>query len=434
MADSATSGSAAAAANTPNNALEGHWDGVDLERLAVQVGTPVHVYSASAIRDRIAALQKALAGLDAGICYAVKANGNRAILELINGCGVGADIVSVGEMQRALAAGMPASRIVFSGVGKQQHEIVAALQAGIARFNVESRDELDLLLRCATDAAQVTHAAVRINPDVDAGTHAKISTGRAENKFGVDLAEARTWFADLDPAGPLRLDGLHVHIGSQILDLQPFRLALAEVAAFRRELEDAGHPITSIDVGGGLGVTYRQGHDKPPAVGDYVDVIRQALAGFEDRILLEPGRWLMAEAGALLTRVVRVKPGRERRFVIVDAAMNDLLRPALYDAWHDIVPVREHGRPPRLCDIVGPVCETGDTFAVQRQLAECEAGELLMIRGTGAYGASMASTYNSRPLAAEVLLDQGRYAIIRRRQTFDEMLTGEQSAKHWESV
>ncbi len=421
-----------APANTPD--AGGAWDRVDLESLAARVGTPCHVYSASAIRQRIDAMQAALAGLDAGICFAVKANGNRAILELMHAHGVGADIVSLGEMQRALAAGIPAGRIVFSGVGKQRHEIEAALDAGIARFNVESRDELDLLVACARESGRVAHAAVRINPDVDARTHAKISTGRSENKFGVDVDEARTWFAALDPAGPVRLDGLHVHIGSQILELEPFRQTLAAVAAFWRELEQAGHSISSIDVGGGLGVVYRQGHDQPPDVRDYVDIIRQALAGFRGRIVLEPGRWLMAEAGALLTRVVRVKQGRERRFVIVDAAMNDLLRPALYEAWHDIVPVSPREGSLQACDIVGPVCETGDTFAVQRELPPCQAGDLLMIRGTGAYGASMASTYNSRPLVAEVLLDAGRYAIIRRRQSFDEMIAGEQSAKEWSQV
>lgn len=407
-------------------------DGVSLQRLAARVGTPCHVYSAGGIRQRIVALQSALEGMDARICYAVKANSNRAILELMHAHGVGADIVSQGEMQRALMAGIPADHIVFSGVGKAREEIDAALDAGIARFNVESRDELGMLAQQAMDKGLVAHASVRINPDIDARTHAKISTGRSENKFGVDIDEARAWFADSDPSGPVRLDGLHVHIGSQILDLEPFRLTLQRVAEFWRELEQSGHHLTSIDVGGGLGVCYREGHDHPPDVRDYLDVIRHALHDFDGRIVLEPGRWLMAEAGLLLTRVVRVKQGRTRRFVIVDAAMTELLRPALYEAWHDIVPVSNDPGPVRSCDIVGPVCETGDTFAVERMMPGCDAGDLLMIRGTGAYGAAMASDYNSRPRAAEVLVDKGRYAVIRRRQTIEEMIAGEQSAQNWE--
>ncbi|HET7663359.1 MAG TPA: diaminopimelate decarboxylase [Rhodanobacteraceae bacterium] len=410
-----------------------HLDGVDLEALARKVGTPCHAYSASAIRQRIDALQAALAGLDAQVCYAVKANANIAILQCMGTAGVGADIVSGGELQRSLRAGMPAERIVFSGVGKSADEIAQALVAGIARFNVESEDELHLIERLAAARGVVAHASVRINPDVDAATHAKISTGKAENKFGVDIDEARRWFAASGRLAHVRLDGLHMHIGSQLLDIEPIGQALQRLAALWRELVGAGYAIRCIDVGGGLGVCYRAGHDQPVDVNDYVDAIRHALAGFDGRILLEPGRWLVAEAGVLLTRVIRVKPGRERQFLVLDAAMNDLARPSLYDAWHDIAPVR-----PRQCttsqvyDIVGPVCETSDTFARDRALPRCKAGDLLMIKTTGAYGASMASTYNSRPLAAEVLLDRGRCAVVRRRQTFEEMIAGEQPARHWE--
>lgn len=407
------------------------FDGVDLQALAARLGTPLYAYSASAIRLRIGELQAALAGLDATLCYAVKANSNRAILALMAAAGLGADIVSAGELQRALAAGIPPDRIVFSGVGKTDEEIGAALAAGIARFNVESLDELRAIERVAQARQAIARAAVRINPDVDALTHAKISTGRAENKFGVSIAEARRWFAERRQLQHVQLDGLHVHIGSQILDLTPFRLALHRVAAFWRELEQAGHPIASIDVGGGLGVRYRAGHDTPVAAADYAQVIREALAGFGGRLLLEPGRYLVAEAGVLLTRVLRIKEGTERRFLVLDAAMNDLQRPSLYDAWHDIVPVASTERPAATYDIVGPVCETGDTFARARVLPECRPGDLLAIQGTGAYGASMASTYNSRPLAAEVLLDHGRYAVIRRRQTLEEMVAGEQSAQDW---
>ena len=409
-------------------------DGVDLPALARKVGTPCHVYSATMIRQRIEALRTALRGLNALVCYATKANSNVAILQLMAEAGFGADIVSAGEMQRSLRAGIPAERIVFSGVGKSAEEIAEALAAGIARFNVESEDELHLLQREAAARNVVAHAAVRINPDVDALTHAKISTGKSENKFGVGIDEARRWFAASAPLTHVRLDGLHVHIGSQLLTLDPIRTALQRVAAFWRELTAAGHAIESIDVGGGLGVCYRPDRDRPIAVKEYVDVIRQELAGFGGRLLLEPGRWLVAEAGVLLTRVIRIKPGRQRTFLVVDAAMTELLRPSLYDAWHDIVPVTNESRPRQVYDIVGPVCETGDTFAVDRELAQCEAGDLLLIRTTGAYGASMASTYNSRPLAAEVWVDRGRYAVVRQRQTLDELLAGERPVREWESA
>ncbi|MBT2143616.1 MULTISPECIES: diaminopimelate decarboxylase [unclassified Rhodanobacter] len=415
------------------DSAHGMFDGVDLRQLAERIPTPFHAYSASAIRQRIDELQAALAGLDATICFAVKANPNLAILQLMANAGVGADIVSVGELRRALNAGIPAERIVFSGVGKSADEIAGALNVGIMRFNVESLDELHTLQRVARAQEVTARAAVRINPDVDAQTHAKISTGKSENKFGVGIDEARRWFAERSRLTHVQLDGLHVHIGSQILSVEPFRLALQRVAAFWRELERAGHPVNSIDVGGGLGVRYRAGVDRPVAAADYAGVIREALAGFRGRLLLEPGRYLVAEAGVLLTRVIRIKPGVERTFLVLDAAMNDLQRPSLYDAWHDIVPVSDEPRPMATYDIVGPVCETGDTFARARELPECAAGDLLLIKATGAYGTSMASTYNSRPLAAEVLLQRGRYAVVRRRQHFEEMIAGEQPARNWET-
>jgi diaminopimelate decarboxylase len=409
-------------------------DGVDLLALAQRVGTPCHAYSASAIRERIGALQSALHGMDALVCYAVKANSNLAVLQMMADAGFGADIVSGGELQRSLRAGIPAGRIVFSGVGKNADEIGEALAAGIARFNVESEDELHLLQRLAAERNVIARASVRVNPDVDALTHAKISTGKSENKFGIGIDEAQHWFAGSARLTHVRLDGLHVHIGSQMLTLDPIRMALQRVAAFWRELVAAGHAINSIDVGGGLGVCYRAGHDQPVDVQEYARVIRETLAGFEGRILLEPGRWLVAEAGLLLTRVIRIKQGRERTFLVLDAAMNDLLRPSLYDAWHEIVPVMQAQRPLQSYDVVGPVCETSDTFARGRELPRCAPGDLLMIKATGAYGASMASTFNSRPLAAEVLLDHGRYAVVRRRQTLDEMVAGEQAASEWETA
>ena len=405
--------------------------GVELAALGEREGTPLYVYSAPAIRARVRALQAALHGLDAGICYAVKANGNGAVLRLLAGEGAGADIVSGGELQRALRAGIPAERIVFSGVGKSDAEIAMALRAGIARFNVESGAELDAIQRIAARNHAVARASVRINPDVDARTHAKISTGKAENKFGVSIAEARGWFDAKAQWTNVRLDGLHMHIGSQLLSLDPVREALRRMAAFWRDLEAAGHAIASIDVGGGLGVRYREGEQAPDA-GEYVAAIREALAGFKGRILVEPGRWLVAEAGLLLSRVLLEKQGDARRFLVLDAAMNDLLRPSLYEAWHDIVRIGDNAGRERIgYDVVGPVCETGDTFASARELPRCRAGDLVAILGAGAYGASMASTYNSRPLAAEVLVDDGGYALVRKRQTFDEMIAGERPATDW---
>jgi diaminopimelate decarboxylase len=412
----------------------GTCEGVDLAILAQREGTPLYVYSTAAIRERLRALQASLAGFDAGVCYAVKANSNGAILRLLAEEGAGADIVSGGELWRSLRAGIPAERIVFSGVGKSADEIAQALDAGVARFNIESRAELELLQAIASARGRVARAAVRINPDVDALTHAKISTGKSENKFGVSIAEARSWFSQGDRWPSVRLDGLHMHIGSQILSLEPVRLALQRMAGFWRELESAGHAIASIDVGGGLGVRYREGERAIDAA-DYVAEIRKALEGFGGRILLEPGRYLVAEAGILLTRVLLEKEGEARRFLVLDAAMNDLLRPGLYDAWHDIVRIDgDAGREPTVYDVVGPVCETGDTFALARTLPRCAAGDLLAIAGTGAYGASMASTYNSRPLAAEVLVDDGRYSVARRRQTFDDMVAGEQPAGEWQAT
>lgn len=415
------------------------FDGVDLTALCAALPTPFHAYSANAIRQRIAVLQAALTGSNAAICFAVKANPSLAVLQIMAQSGLGADIVSSGELRRSLKAGIPANRIVFSGVGKSEAEMGEAIDAGVGRFNVESSEELEALQRVAQVRETIVRASVRINPDVDAGTHDKISTGKSDNKFGVSIAEARRWFGADNCRGKVRLDGLHVHIGSQILELEPFRQALHHVSVFWRELVLAGHAINSIDVGGGLGVVYREARDRPVDVGDYVRTVREALAGFEGRILLEPGRYLVAEAGILLTRVIRTKQGETRNFLIVDAAMNDLLRPSLYDAWHDIELIdgesdRNGLRPDTVYDVVGPVCETSDTFAIGRRLPQCRTGDLLAIRCTGAYGASMSSTYNSRPLAAEVMVDDGCYAVIRRRQSFEEMVAGEEAATLWRTV
>lgn len=411
-----------------------HLDGVDLQALATHLPTPFFAYSASAIRERVQGLHQALKGLDFRLCFAVKANSNIGVLHLMAGMGVGADIVSLGELRRALRAGMSPERIVFSGVGKTEEEVAAAMAAGVWKFNVESADELSLLQDVGRRQRVVVNAAVRVNPDVDARTHAKISTGKAGNKFGVGIAEARTWFTGAAHRPNVRLDGLHMHIGSQILELAPFEEALVRLASFWRELEAAGHAIRSIDVGGGLGVCYRAGQDSPISASDYAEAIRRGLEGFRGRIVLEPGRYLVAEAGVLVTRVIRTKRGHERDFLVLDAAMNDLQRPSLYDAWHDIHPLHAQPQPVQAYDVVGPVCETGDTFAVDRPLPRCEAGDLVLIAGAGAYGASMSSNYNSRPLLAEVLLDEGRYAVVRRRQSFEQMLAGEQLPQTWHAA
>lgn len=430
-------GTATTQVSTPAVSEGERFDGIDLLALGNALATPFYAYSANAIRQRIADLQDALLGMDAVICFAVKANPTLAILQLMAKAGVGADIVSSGELRRSLRAGIPASKIVFSGVGKSDAEIAEALDVGVGRFNVESADELEALQRIAQQRGVIARAAVRVNPDVDARTHGKISTGKAENKFGVSIDEARRWFAEAGRRGNVRLDGLHMHIGSQILQLEALRQALQRLAAFWRELADGGHRIDSIDVGGGVGVVYRKGHDRGIDLQGYVAAIKESLAGFEGRIVLEPGRYLVAEAGVLLTKVLRTKDNGQRRFLVLDAAMNDLLRPSLYEAWHDIEKVAAGERPVQQLvpyDVVGPVCETGDTFAVARLLPHCEPGDLLAIHGAGAYGASMSSTYNSRPLIAEVLVDDGCYALIRHRQSFEDMVAGERAATEWRAL
>lgn len=438
MECSTDSAGAATTPASPSAVLESkQFDGIDLHALGNALATPFYAYSANAIRQRIAGLQHELLGMDAVICFAVKANPTLAILQLMAKAGVGADIVSSGELRRSLRAGIPASKIVFSGVGKSDAEIAEALDAGVGRFNVESADELAALQRIAHQRGVIARAAVRINPDVDALTHGKISTGKAENKFGVSIDEARTWLANAGRHGNVRLDGLHMHIGSQILQLEALRQALQRLAAFWRELAGHGHSIDSIDVGGGLGVVYRKGHDRGIDLHAYVQAIREALTGFEGKIILEPGRYLVAEAGVLLTKVLRTKDNGQRRFLVLDAAMNDLLRPSLYEAWHDIEKVSgvdADAASSMTYDVVGPVCETGDTFAVARLLPPCAPGDLLAIHGAGAYGASMSSTYNSRPLIAEVLVDDGCYAVIRRRQSFEDMVAGEQAATSWRAL
>lgn len=399
-------------------------DGVPLERIAEAVGTPVYVYSTAALTAAYTAYAQAFAGLDAGICYAVKANSNLAIIRTLGELGAGADVVSGGELTRAMAAGIPAERIVFSGVGKTADEMAAALRAGVHQINVESEPELELLATVAASLGTTAPISLRVNPDVDAQTHAKITTGKSENKFGIDIAEAPRVYARAASLPALRAVGVAVHIGSQLLDLSPYRVAYAKVAELVTALRGQGVAIERIDLGGGLGIDYGAG--PAPCHADYAEIVKNAVGGLGCRLLLEPGRSLVGNAGVLLCRVLYVKEGATRRFLIVDAAMNDLIRPALYDAYHAIAPVRAAaGEALTPFDVVGPVCESGDTFATARALPPLKAGDLLAIASAGAYGAAMASTYNARPLAAEAMCRDGAFAVVGRRLTVEDSMARE---------
>ncbi len=402
-----------------------HAEDVAVETIAREVGTPCYIYSSATLKRHFSVFAESVAGLDALICFAVKANGNLAVLRTLAGMGAGADVVSGGEMRRALAAGIPASRIVFSGVGKTPAEMAEALKAGVYQINVESESELDRLSGVAESLGVEAPVAFRVNPDVDAHTHAKITTGRSENKFGIDMGRIRQVISGAGSMPGIRVVGLAMHIGSQLLDLEPFREAFVKVRALFEGLRDAGHDLDRFDVGGGLGIPYADMPTPQPA--EYGAVVREALAGLECRVILEPGRVIVGNAGILVSEVLYAKQGATRKFLIVDAAMNDLMRPALYDAAHMIVPVIEPSDDaPRLpIDVVGPICETGDTFAVQRPLPPMNEGELLAFRSAGAYGAAMSSMYNARPLVPEVLVQDGDYAVVRERITVDDLLSKE---------
>lgn len=400
-----------------------HTEGLALAAIAQAVGTPVYVYSAAAMRRTYSTFAEALAGLDAEIFYAVKANANPAVIRLFASLGAGADVVSEGEIRMALAAGVAPARIVFSGVGKTEAELATALKLGVTHINVESEPELAMLSAAAVATGVAARVALRVNPDVDARTHEKISTGRRENKFGIAADRAGAAYARAEALPGIEPDGLAVHIGSQLTSLEPFRAAFAVLARLVAELRSEGHTVSRLDLGGGLGVRYQT--EDIPAPADYAAVVRDTVGGLGCTLAFEPGRALVANAGVLVTRVVLVKDGDSRRFAVVDAAMNDLLRPTLYGAHHAIVTVAESKADATLMpyDVVGPVCETGDTFAIARPLPAVHAGDLLAICSVGAYGAVMASSYNSRPLVPEVLVDGGRFAVIRPRQTYDSMLS-----------
>ncbi len=392
-----------------------HAEQVALPDIADAVGTPVYVYSRATLERHAQVFRDALSGLDnPHLAFAVKANPNLAVLKVLAKKGYGADVVSGGEMDRALAAGMKAEDIVFSGVGKTSEEMVRALKAGIGQFNIESEEEGGELAMLADQSGLTANAVLRINPDVDAGTHGKISTGKADNKFGVGIHRAPEIYARLDVLPGINMRGVALHIGSQLTSLQPLETAFAKIGVLVQELRDAGHVITHVDLGGGLGVRYKDG-DNPPEPADYGAMVARVTHGWNVRLMFEPGRVIAGNAGVLLTRVIRVKPGSGNLpFAIVDAAMNDLARPALYDAWHDFEAVKPNGRRVT-ANIVGPVCETGDTFAMARDIDEVAAGDLAIFRTAGAYGATMASTYNSRGLVPEVLVDGDKFAIVAER-------------------
>lgn len=402
-----------------------HAEDVPLSRIAEAVGTPVYVYSETALTDAYRRFADAFedAGLDARICYAMKANSNLAVIRALALCGAGADVVSGGELTRALAAGIDPAEIVFSGVGKTAGEMRQAIAAGIGQFNVESVPELERLSDIATAECATVNIAIRVNPDVDADTHHKISTGRHHDKFGIDIGQAREIYARAAGLPGIAPTSVAVHIGSQLTDLSPFRDAFARVAELVGELRADGHDITTLDLGGGLGIDY--GQDTPPDPRDYAAIVAETVGGLGCTLVFEPGRFLAGPAGVLLSEIVYVKDTGTRRFAIVDAAMNDLVRPAMYEAHHEIMSVRAPDGESRTYDIVGPVCETGDTFATGRDMPTLAAGELVVIRDAGAYGAVMASGYNSRPLVAEVLVRGDCFSTVRARQDVAAMLAQE---------
>ena len=401
-----------------------HAEDVSLSDIAREVGTPFYCYSTATLERHYQVLQQAFAGLNPLICYAIKANSNQAVIATLARLGAGMDVVSEGELRRARAAGVPADRIIFAGVGKTREEMAYALAEGIRGFNVELEPELDALSEIAAGLGRTARIAVRINPDVDAKTHAKISTGKAENKFGIPYGDAARFYAKAAKLPGLQVAGIHMHIGSQITDLKPFRDAFTLMRELLGELRRAGHAIEHLDMGGGLGVPYRSGNDIPPSPQAYADVVRETVGDLGLKIALEPGRMIVANAGVLVSRVIYAKRGSAKTFTIVDAAMNDLIRPTLYEAEHEIWPVSEDaGRAaPIVQDVVGPVCETGDYLALNRSLPPLASGDLIAFMTAGAYGAAMSSTYNSRLLVPEVLVKGRDYAVVRPRPSFDDLI------------
>jgi diaminopimelate decarboxylase len=406
---------------------------VPLAKIAGAVGTPVYVYSTATLRRHYEVFTGAFArhpGLGKPlVAFAVKANPNLSVLKTLGDLGAGADTVSEGEIRRALAAGIPPERIVFSGVGKTEHEIAFALKTGVSEINVESPPEMELIARVAERLGVKATIAFRVNPDVSAGGHAKIATGKAENKFGVSFAEAERLYTQASNNAHLNPVGVACHIGSQITDLAPMKAAFAKMRGLVESLRAQGLTVTRLDLGGGLGVPYFN-MPEPPSPNDFADVVAQAVSGLDVELAFEPGRVIAANAGVLVSEVIHIHERPEgRRFLVVDAAMNDLLRPAMYDAYHDIRPIRARDGEALAYDVVGPVCETGDTFTRDRMLAPLEPGDLIAFMSAGAYGAAMSSEYNTRPLVPEVLVDGDRFAMVRPRPSYDEMLAREPLAE-----
>ena len=410
-----------------NGAL--HAEDVPLADIARATGTPFYCYSTATLERHYRVFAEAFAGHDALICYAVKANANLAVIRTLADLGAGADVVSEGELRKALAGGVPAERIVFSGVGKTRTEMAFALDCGVMQLNVESIPELEALSEVAASKGVTADIGIRINPDVDARTHEKISTGRAENKFGIATASAPEVFARAEALAGVRPVSVAVHIGSQLADLEPFRMAFTKLAGLVGELRGRGHTIERVDLGGGLGIPYRE--EALPSPIEYAATVKDTVGDLGCQLVFEPGRMLVGNAGVLVSRVIYVKEGEAKRFVIVDAAMNDLLRPAMYDAWHEIKPVNAPPRdaPVAPVDVVGPACETSDTFARQRALTPIREGDLLAILTAGAYGAVMASTYNVRLLTPEILVRGSDWSVVRARPGYADLLRQDSLAK-----
>jgi diaminopimelate decarboxylase len=401
-----------------------HAEGVDLRRIAAQVATPFYCYSTATLERHFRVFSAAFADRDALVCYAVKANSNQAVLRSLGELGAGMDIVSEGELRRALQAGVPGERIVFSGVAKTRQEMAFALDNGILCFNVESEPELYSLSEVAISKGMRAPISIRVNPDVDAKTHKKISTGKSENKFGIPIARAREVYAEAARLKGLTVTGVDMHIGSQIIDLSPYDNATALLAELARDLMAEGHRLHHIDVGGGLGIPYREDNEPPPDPEAYAQIIKRHTHDLGLKLVFEIGRMIVGNAGVLVTQVIYVKEGAGRTFVIVDAAMNDLMRPTLYDAYHEVRPVIEPavGAERVVVDVVGPVCETGDYLALGRDLPEVKAGDLLAVMTAGAYGAVQASTYNSRRLVPEILVKGAEFAVVRARPSYEDLI------------
>ena len=401
-----------------------HAEDVNLAALAESVGTPFYCYSTATIERHYRVFAGAFADVDALVCYSLKANSNQAVIATLARLGAGADVVSEGELLRARAAGIAPNRIMFSGVGKTPRELALAVEHGILCVNVESEAEIELLAAIAAAKGRTADISIRVNPDIDARTHAKIATGKAENKFGIPISRAREVYARAAKLAGVRVAGVDMHIGSQIVELDPFGDAFALLADFVRALRADGHAISHIDLGGGLGIPYREDNEPPPDPAAYAAIVKRATAGLGCKLIFEPGRLIVGNAGILVTRVLYVKQGEAKTFVIIDAGMNDLVRPTLYDAHHEIIPVRQAavGAPRIIADVVGPVCECGDFLALDRSLPAPQPGDLLAVMSAGAYGAVQAGTYNTRPLIPEVLVRAGEWAPVRPRVSAEELI------------